>query len=200
MSHDHDHDHDPIDESPVATRVREARAIGSSTRESSIAKSSASGSTGSCRAIRRTARASSRAPGWIRSSSSDCSQTRARPRSRSASTPGRRRPSSRSRTPRTCTTWSSARSARATRRPCSARRPTGTRACPYRSRAVSDPRGVLREFGVELPDEVEVRVVDSTADVRYLVIPRRPAGTEDLSEDELAALVTRDSMIGVAQP
>ncbi len=70
----------------------------------------------------------------------------------------------------------------------------------YRSRAVSDPRGVLREFGVELDEDVEVRVVDSTADVRYLVIPRRPSGTEDLDEDELAALVTRDSMIGVAQP
>jgi nitrile hydratase subunit alpha len=69
---------------------------------------------------------------------------------------------------------------------------------PYRSRAVSDPRGVLREFGVELADDVEVRVVDSTADVRYLVIPCRPPGTEDLSEDDLAALVTRDSMIGVA--
>ena len=71
---------------------------------------------------------------------------------------------------------------------------------PYRSRAVSDPRGVLREFGVELDDDVEVRVVDSTADIRYLVIPRRPAGTDSMDEDELAALVTRDSMIGVAQP
>ena len=70
----------------------------------------------------------------------------------------------------------------------------------YRSRAVSDPRGVLTEFGVKLDEDVEVRVVDSTADVRYLVIPRRPVGTEAMSEDELAALVTRDSMIGVAQP
>ena len=69
---------------------------------------------------------------------------------------------------------------------------------PYRSRAVSDPRGVLREFGVELADDVEVRVVDSTADIRYLVIPRRPAGADGMNEDELAALVTRDSMIGVA--
>jgi nitrile hydratase len=76
--------------------------------------------------------------------------------------------------------------------------PDWYKSLPYRSRAVSDPRGVLREFGVELPDEVEVRVVDSTADVRYLVIPRRPPGTEDLSEDGLAAVVTRDSMIGVA--
>jgi len=70
---------------------------------------------------------------------------------------------------------------------------------PYRSRAVSDPRGVLGEFGVELADDVELRVVDSTADIRYLVIPRRPAGAEAMDEDELAALVTRDSMIGVAQ-
>jgi nitrile hydratase len=71
---------------------------------------------------------------------------------------------------------------------------------PYRSRAVSDPRGVLSEFGLELADGVEVRVLDSTADIRYLVIPRRPAGTQELGEDELAALVTRDSMIGVAEP
>jgi nitrile hydratase alpha subunit len=78
--------------------------------------------------------------------------------------------------------------------------PDWYKSLPYRSRAVSDPRGVLREFGVELGDDVEVRVVDSTADVRYLVVPLRPAGTEGLAEEELAALVTRDSMIGVAQP
>jgi nitrile hydratase len=78
--------------------------------------------------------------------------------------------------------------------------PDWYKSLPYRSRAVSDPRGVLAEFGIELDDEVEVRVLDSTADIRYLVIPRRPAGTEALSEQELAALVTRDSMIGVAQP
>ena len=67
----------------------------------------------------------------------------------------------------------------------------------YRSRAVREPRAVLREFGTEIPDEVEVRVHDSTADLRYLVLPQRPAGTGHLSEDELAALVKRDSMIGV---
>jgi len=67
----------------------------------------------------------------------------------------------------------------------------------YRARAVIDPRGVLREFGLELNDEVEVRVWDSTAEIRYLVIPERPPGTEGMTEDELAALVTRDSMIGV---
>ena len=78
--------------------------------------------------------------------------------------------------------------------------PDWYKSLPYRSRAVSDPRGVLEEFGVELEDGVEVRVVDSTADVRYLVIPRRPAGTDELGEEELAALVTRDSMIGTAQP
>ncbi len=67
----------------------------------------------------------------------------------------------------------------------------------YRSRVVVDPRGVLKEFGTELPTDVEVRVLDSTADMRYLVIPVRPAGTEGMSEEELADLVTRDSMIGV---
>jgi nitrile hydratase len=76
--------------------------------------------------------------------------------------------------------------------------PDWYKSLPYRSRAVSDPRGVLREFGVELPEDVEVRVVDSTANIRYLVIPLRPAGTDELDEDQLAALVTRDSMIGVA--
>ena len=78
--------------------------------------------------------------------------------------------------------------------------PDWYKSLPYRSRAVSDPRGVLREFGVELDDEVEVRVVDSTADIRYLVVPRRPPGTDSMTEPELASLVTRDSMIGVAQP
>lgn len=68
----------------------------------------------------------------------------------------------------------------------------------YRARAVKDPRGVLAEFGTELPGEVEIRVMDSTADLRYLVLPMRPAGTDSLSEAELARLVTRDSMIGVA--
>jgi len=69
----------------------------------------------------------------------------------------------------------------------------------YRSRTVADPRGVLREFGLEMDDQVEVRVVDSTADLRYLVLPQRPAGTEGKGEAELASLVTRDSMIGVAR-
>ena len=67
----------------------------------------------------------------------------------------------------------------------------------YRSRAAREPRAVLQEFGTEIPDEVEVRVHDSTADLRYLVLPQRPAGTGHLSEDELAALVKRDSMIGI---
>ena len=78
--------------------------------------------------------------------------------------------------------------------------PDWYKSLPYRSRAVSDPRGVLTEFGVQLDDDVELRVVDSTADIRYLVIPRRPVGTEAMSEDELVGLVSRDSMIGVAQP
>jgi nitrile hydratase len=76
--------------------------------------------------------------------------------------------------------------------------PVWYKSAPYRARAVIDPRGVLRELGVELPDDVEVRVWDSTAELRYLVLPRRPEGTEGLTEDELAALVTRDAMIGTA--
>jgi nitrile hydratase len=69
----------------------------------------------------------------------------------------------------------------------------------YRSRSVIDPRGVLREFGLDLPEDVEVRVWDSTAELRYLVLPERPAGADGLSEDALAALVTRDAMIGVGK-
>ena len=69
----------------------------------------------------------------------------------------------------------------------------------YRARVVKEPRAVLQEFGLDLDSHVEVRVYDSTADMRYLVIPARPAGTESLSEEDLAALVTRDSMIGVAK-
>lgn len=75
--------------------------------------------------------------------------------------------------------------------------PTWYKSPPYRSRAVREPRVLLRELGTEIPDDVEIRVWDSSAEVRYLVLPERPAGTESLREDELAALVTRDSMIGV---
>jgi nitrile hydratase len=74
--------------------------------------------------------------------------------------------------------------------------PVWYKSAPYRSRAVIDPRGVLRDFGLKLPDSVKVRVWDSTAEVRYLVIPMRPPGTEDWAEDQLEGLVTRDSMIG----
>jgi len=77
--------------------------------------------------------------------------------------------------------------------------PVWYKSTAYRSRAVIDPRGVLREFGLALPEDVEVRVWDSTAELRYLVLPERPAGTEKLSVDELAALVSRDSMVGVAK-
>jgi nitrile hydratase len=77
--------------------------------------------------------------------------------------------------------------------------PNWYKSAPYRSRSVIDPRGVLREFGLELSEDVEVRVWDSTAELRYLVVPERPAGTEALSEAQLAALVTRDSMVGVAR-
>jgi nitrile hydratase subunit alpha len=77
--------------------------------------------------------------------------------------------------------------------------PVWYKSAPYRSRAVIDPRGVLREFGLELAEDVEVRVWDSTAELRYLVLPEKPAGSDNLSEEQLAALVTRDAMIGVAQ-
>lgn len=74
--------------------------------------------------------------------------------------------------------------------------PVWYKAPPYRSRAVIDPRGVLEEFGLTLPKDKKIRVWDSTAELRYLVVPQRPAGTEGWSEDDLAGLVTRDSMIG----
>src|SRR6266516_7741884 len=77
--------------------------------------------------------------------------------------------------------------------------PVWYKSAPYRSRSVIDPRGVLREFGMELADDVEVRVWDSTAEIRYLVPPERPRGTTHMSEAELAAVITRDSMIGVAK-
>jgi nitrile hydratase len=75
--------------------------------------------------------------------------------------------------------------------------PVWYKSAPYRSRAVIDPRGVLREFGLELSDDVEVRVWDSTAELRYLVLPERPPGSEKMTEEQLAAVVTRDSMVGV---
>jgi nitrile hydratase len=74
--------------------------------------------------------------------------------------------------------------------------PVWYKSAPYRSRVVIDPRGVLRDFGVDLPEDVQVRVWDSTAELRYLVLPMRPAGTDALGEEDLAALVTRDAMIG----
>ena len=77
--------------------------------------------------------------------------------------------------------------------------PVWYKSAPYRSRTVIDPRGVLREFGLNLAEDVEVRVWDSTAELRYLVLPERPAGTEKMSEEELAGIVTRDAMIGVAK-
>jgi nitrile hydratase len=76
--------------------------------------------------------------------------------------------------------------------------PVWYKSSPYRSRAVIDPRGVMAEFGLVVGEEVEVRVWDSTAEIRYLVVPQRPAGTEDWSEERLADLVSRDAMIGVA--
>jgi nitrile hydratase len=82
-------------------------------------------------------------------------------------------------------------------RPILGRPPDWYKSFNYRQRAVNDPRGVMREFGLGLSDDVAVRIHDSTADIRYLVLPLRPKGTEGLSETQLAKLVTRDSMIGV---
>jgi nitrile hydratase len=78
--------------------------------------------------------------------------------------------------------------------------PTWYKSAPYRSRVVRDPRGVLADFGVRLPPDTEIRVWDSTAEIRYLVVPLRPVGSEHLDEEDLAALVTRDSMIGAGLP
>ena len=78
--------------------------------------------------------------------------------------------------------------------------PTWYKSAPYRSRIVIEPRAVLAEFGVNIADDREVRVYDSNAEIRYMVLPERPAGTEGWSEEELAALVTRDSMIGTGVP
>ena len=77
--------------------------------------------------------------------------------------------------------------------------PVWYKSAPYRSRAVIDPRGILKEFGTHVAEDVEVRVWDSTAELRYIVLPERPPGTERLTEEELAALVTRDAMVGVAR-
>jgi nitrile hydratase len=77
--------------------------------------------------------------------------------------------------------------------------PVWYKSAPYRSRAVIDPRGILQEFGTHVADDVEVRVWDSTAELRYIVLPERPPGTETMTEDQLAALVTRDAMVGVAK-
>ena len=77
--------------------------------------------------------------------------------------------------------------------------PTWYKSAGYRSRVVIDPRGVLKGFGLDLPDDIEIRVWDSNSDMRYLVVPERPAGTEGWSEERLASIVTRDSMVGVSK-
>ena len=104
-----------------------------------------------------------------------------------------------SRTRPRSTTSSCARCARATRGRCWACRRVWYKSFAYRARAVREPRAVMAEFGTVVPDDVEVRVWDSSAEVRYLVLPQRPPGTDGLDEDALAALVTRDHMIGVVR-
>ena len=115
--------------------------------------------------------------------------------------PGRSASSASRRTPRRSTTSSSARCARATRYDLLGDTPWWYKHDSYKQQIVRDPRGTLAEmFGLQVPEHVEVRVHDSTSDVRWMVIPRRPAGTEGWSEEELARLVTRESLIGVAEP
>ena len=101
---------------------------------------------------------------------------------------------------RRSTTSSCARCARATRAACWGHPPDWYKSFEYRSRVVREPRAVLAEFGMEVPEGVELRVVDSTSEQRYLVLPLRPEGTDGWSEEDLAALVTRDSMIGTGRP
>src|ERR1043165_3276935 len=159
------------------------------------------------RSARTTARASSPRLGPIRPSSRRCSTTPPRRRARPATSAGRPAPVSRTghhlvaveNTPQrhnmvVCTLC-----------PCYPWEmlglpPVWYKAAPYRSRAVKDPRGVLADFGIRLPKETEIRVWDSTAETRFLVLPMRPAGTEGWSEEQLAELVTRDSMIGTGFP
>ena len=177
--HPHDHPHEPITnggEPAAAARVRALEELlvekGVITREDVRARDRLArlAHPRRRRASRRTRLGRPRVQG------NGCSRMPAPRPSRSGSTRGRHPSSSRSRTPRTSTTWSSARSARATRRRCSGRRPTGTRACRTGRERCPTRAGCLREFGLELGDDVEVRVVDSTADIRYLVIPARPPG------------------------
>ena len=101
---------------------------------------------------------------------------------------------------RLCTTWSCARCAPVIRGRCWGCRRSGTSPRPTARSAVKDPRGVLADFGVELPEGTGIRVWDSTAEIRYLVLPMRPDGTDGWSEERLADLVTRDSMIGTGLP
>ena len=200
--HDHEHDHDPItsDGEPRLRRVCARSKRCWSKRASCSGRTCAATSTGSSLARRPTEPGSSPARGSIRSSSSACS-TDARAAANELDLDSGPSPvviavenTESVHHMVVCTLCS-----------CYPRAllgppPDWYKSLPYRSRAVSDPHGVLAEFGVELDEDVELRVLDSTADVRYLVLPRRPAGSEELSESELAELVTRDSMIGVAQP
>ena len=161
-------------------------------------RSTPSSSSTRTTSARRTAPGSSHAPGSTRPSGSACSRDGAAAiaelgfggarATRWSSSRTRRRPQRVVCTLCSCYPW-----------PVLGLPPTWYKSAPYRARVVAEPRAVLREFGLELADDVEIRVWDSTAEVRYLVLPERPAGTEAGREEELAALVTRDSMIGTAR-
>ena len=152
------------------------------------------------RSARITAPASSRAPGPIPSSSAGCSKTRPRPPIRSGFvSPVGSHLIALENTPRThhmvvctlcsCYPWE-----------VLGLPPVWYKSAPYRSRTVIDPKGVLADFGVALPPETEIRIWDSTAETRFLVLPMRPEGTDGWSEEQLARLVTRDSMVGTGLP
>ena len=137
--------------------------------------------------------------GRIRLSGSACSTTRARRFTNSATSSHTTRNLRSWRILMTCIIWLCVLYALAIQRRCWGRLPTGNKSFAYRQRAVVGPRSVMREFGLELNEDMQVRVVDRTADLRYLVLPRRPAGTDGMSEVVLAAQVTRASMVGVSE-
>ena len=177
LDHDHHHEHSTV---PNDTALR-VKALESLLVEKGLVDPAALDAiveTYEHKVGRATARVSSRGPGPIPPTEAGCSPTPA-PRSASWAIRARRASTwSSSRTRRTCTTWSSARCAPVIPGRCSGLPPAWYKSAAYRSRAVIDPRGVLREFGLEVADDVEVRVWDTTAEVRYLVLPERPAGTE----------------------
>ena len=198
--HPHDHEHEGSHLDDIELRVRALETLSPRRATSTRPRSTSSSRPTRRRSARATAQESWRKPGATRTSAAGSSPTPP-PRSPRSASPGARASTWwRWRTRRRCTTWSCARSAPVYPWTVLGLPPVWYKSPPYRSRAVIDPRGVLAEFGVTLPETTKVRVWDSTAEIRYLVVPMRPPGTDGLSEAELADLVTRDSMIGTGLP